>query len=46
MLALEIFGLFFIVALAGVPLVYALLVATVGIIWLKGFNYPLAARRT
>ena len=41
MLAIEVFGLFFLVALAGVPLLFALLVATVGIIWIKGFSYPL-----
>ena len=41
MLALEIFGLFFLIALAGVPLVYALLATTVSTIWIKGFNYPL-----
>jgi C4-dicarboxylate transporter DctM subunit len=41
MLALEIFGLFFVIALAGVPLVYALLVTTVSIIWIKGCTYPL-----
>ena len=41
MLAIEVFGLFFLVALAGVPLLYALLVATVSIIWIKGFGYPL-----
>jgi len=43
MLALQVFGLFFFVVLAGVPLVYALLAATVGIIWIKGFGYPLEA---
>ena len=41
MLALEIFGLFMVIALAGVPLLYALLVATPVIIWVKGFDYPL-----
>ena len=41
MLAVEIFGLFFLIALAGVPLVYALLATTVSIIWIKGFSYPL-----
>jgi C4-dicarboxylate transporter DctM subunit len=41
MLALEVFGLFFLIALAGVPLLYALLATTVGIIWIKGFGYPL-----
>src|ERR1035437_4078295 len=41
MLALEIFGLFMVIALAGVPLLYALLVDTPVIIWVKGFDYPL-----
>jgi C4-dicarboxylate transporter DctM subunit len=41
MLALEIFGLFLLVALAGVPLLWALLATTVSIIWIKGFDYPL-----
>jgi C4-dicarboxylate transporter, DctM subunit len=41
MLVLEIFGLFFLIALAGVPLVYALLATTVSIIWIKGFSHPL-----
>ncbi len=41
MLALEIFGAFIAIALAGVPLVYAILIATVGAIWVKGFDYPL-----
>jgi C4-dicarboxylate transporter DctM subunit len=41
MLVLEIFGLFFLIALAGVPLVYALLATTVSMIWIKGFSHPL-----
>jgi len=41
MLALEIFGLFLLIARAGVPLLWALLVTTASIIWLKGFDYPL-----
>jgi C4-dicarboxylate transporter DctM subunit len=41
MLAAETFGLFMIIALAGVPLLYALLASTVVIIWIKGFSYPL-----
>lgn len=41
MLALTIFGVFFLIALAGVPLVFALLATTVGIIWAKGFSHPL-----
>jgi C4-dicarboxylate transporter DctM subunit len=41
MLALEIFGLFFVLALAGIPLLYALLATTVAIMWIKGFDYPL-----
>lgn len=41
MLTLEIFGAFMAIALAGVPLVYAILITTVGTIWIKGFSYPL-----
>jgi C4-dicarboxylate transporter DctM subunit len=41
MLAAVIFLIFFAVALAGVPLVYALLVTTVGIIWGYGMTHPL-----
>lgn len=41
MFALIIFGVFFVIALAGVPLVFALLITTVGIIWGKGLSHPL-----
>jgi C4-dicarboxylate transporter DctM subunit len=41
MFTLIIFAVFFGIALAGVPLVYALLVTTVGIIWAKGLSHPL-----
>ncbi|HUX26844.1 MAG TPA: TRAP transporter large permease [Burkholderiales bacterium] len=41
MLALEVFGAFIAIALAGVPLVYAILIATVGAIWVKGLSDPL-----
>jgi C4-dicarboxylate transporter DctM subunit len=36
-----LFGVFFVIALAGVPLVYALLATTVGMIWAKGLGHPL-----
>ena len=41
MFALIIFGVFFAIALAGVPLVFALLITTAGIIWGKGLSHPL-----
>lgn len=41
MLTLIIFAVFFGIALAGVPLVYALLITTVGVIVGKGMSYPL-----
>jgi C4-dicarboxylate transporter, DctM subunit len=41
MFALIIFGVFFAIALAGVPLVFALLITTVGVIWGKGLSHPL-----
>jgi C4-dicarboxylate transporter, DctM subunit len=41
MFALIIFGVFFAIALAGVPLVFALLITTVGVIWAKGLSHPL-----
>jgi C4-dicarboxylate transporter DctM subunit len=41
MILFEIFGLFFLVALAGVPLVYSLLITTVVTIWWKGLSHPL-----
>jgi C4-dicarboxylate transporter, DctM subunit len=36
----EIFALFFLLALAGLPLVYAILATTVGYIWLKSLGHP------
>ena len=41
MLALTLFGVFFVIALAGVPLLYAILVTTVGVIWAHGMTHPL-----
>jgi C4-dicarboxylate transporter, DctM subunit len=41
MLALTLFGVFFLVALAGVPLLFAILTTTVGVIWFKGLGHPL-----
>lgn len=41
MLALLLFGTFFVIALAGVPLLYALLATTVGLIWAMGLTHPL-----
>jgi hypothetical protein len=41
MFAVHIFIAFFVIALAGVPLVYALLVTTIGMIWAKGLSHPL-----
>jgi C4-dicarboxylate transporter, DctM subunit len=41
MLALTLFGVFFVLALAGVPLLFAILSTTVGIIWLQGLGHPL-----
>ena len=41
MLALTLFGIFFVIALAGVPLLYAILVTTVGVIWAHGMTHPL-----
>jgi C4-dicarboxylate transporter, DctM subunit len=41
MFLFEIFALFFLVALAGIPLVYAILITTVGAIWWKGLSHPL-----
>jgi C4-dicarboxylate transporter, DctM subunit len=41
MLALLLFGAFFVIALAGVPLLYALLITTVGVIWGLGLTHPL-----
>lgn len=41
MFALALFGVFFAVALGGVPLMFALLVTTVGVIWANGLSHPL-----
>ena len=41
MLALTLFGVFFVIALAGVPLLFAILTTPVGIIWLQGLGHPL-----
>jgi C4-dicarboxylate transporter, DctM subunit len=38
--ALQIFVVFFIIALAGVPLMYALLATTVGMVYAKGLQHP------
>ena len=41
MLALTLFGVFFVIALAGVPLLYAILATTVGVIGLQGLGHPM-----
>jgi C4-dicarboxylate transporter DctM subunit len=41
MLALTLFGVFFVIALAGVPLLFAMLITTVGLIWAQGMTHPL-----
>ena len=41
MLALTLFGVFFVIALAGVPLLHAILITTVGVIWAHGMTHPL-----
>jgi C4-dicarboxylate transporter DctM subunit len=41
MLALTLFGVFFVIALAGVPLLYAILITTVGTIWIEGLGHPM-----
>ncbi len=41
MLALTLFGVFFVIALAGVPLLYAILISTVSVIWAHGMTHPL-----
>ena len=41
MLAAAVFAIFFAIALAGVPLMIALLVTTVGVIWGRGLTHPL-----
>ncbi|MCV0440567.1 MAG: TRAP transporter large permease [Hydrogenophaga sp.] len=41
MLALTLFGVFFAIALAGVPLLFSILATTVGIIWWQDLGHPL-----
>jgi C4-dicarboxylate transporter, DctM subunit len=41
MLALTLFGVFFVIALAGVPLLFAILITTVGVIAVAGMTHPL-----
>ena len=41
MFTLTVFGAFFILALVGLPLMFALLATTVGMIWAKGLSHPL-----
>jgi C4-dicarboxylate transporter, DctM subunit len=41
MLALTLFGVFFVIALAGVPLLFAILATTVGVIWFQGLGHPM-----
>jgi C4-dicarboxylate transporter DctM subunit len=41
MFALVIFIVFCVIAVAGVPLMYALLATTVGMIWVNGLSHPL-----
>jgi C4-dicarboxylate transporter, DctM subunit len=41
MLAIQVFGAFFVIAMAGVPLYYALIATTTGVIWFKGLPYEL-----
>ena len=41
MLALTLFGVFFLIALAGVPLLFSILVTTVGIIWAQNLGHPM-----
>ena len=41
MLTIQVFGVFFIIAMAGVPLFYALVATTTGIIYFKGLPYEL-----
>jgi C4-dicarboxylate transporter, DctM subunit len=40
MLALQIFAIFFVIALAGVPLMYSLLMTTIGVVVFKGLQHP------
>lgn len=41
MLTIQVFGAFFIIALAGIPLYYALIATTTGVIYFKGLSYSL-----
>ena len=41
MLSLVIFGSFFLLALAGIPLMVSLLATTVGVVVIYGMSYPL-----
>jgi len=41
MFALVIFLVFCAIAVAGVPLMYALIATTVGMIWVNGLSHPL-----
>lgn len=41
MFSVTLFAVFFVVALAGVPLMFALLATTIGMIWAKGLSHPL-----
>ena len=41
MFPVAIFAVFFVIALAGVPLMFALLATTVGMIWANGLSHPL-----
>lgn len=43
MILFESFGLFVLAALAGVPLVYGILLGTAGAIWINGLGHPLTA---
>jgi C4-dicarboxylate transporter DctM subunit len=41
MLSLVIFSMFFLLALAGIPLMFALLATTLGVIGIYGMSHPL-----
>jgi C4-dicarboxylate transporter DctM subunit len=41
MFSLQIFGVFFLIALAGVPLYYSIIATTAGLIWFKDLGHPL-----
>ncbi len=43
MFTLALFGVFFVAALGGIPLMFALLLTTVGLIWGYGLSHPLEA---